>query len=81
MKHKQYLLLAALVASLFATGCASYKEPPTVPLLAPDGEVIGKREINLTGKGKVLFCQHRTDGSDWCMVLKGGWAYWYEAQS
>ena len=74
IQRSAILLLAAILA-----GCASYKESPTVPLLAPDGEVIGKREINLTGKGRVLFCQHRTDGSDWCMVLKGGWAFWYEA--
>ena len=76
IQRSAILLLAAILS-----GCASYKEPPTVPLLAPDGEIIGKRNVNLSGgKGKVLFCQHRTDGSDWCMVLKGGWAYWYEAR-
>lgn len=76
------LILISLQILPNLSACSSFREreAPRVPLLAPDGEVIGSREINLTGKGKVLFCQHRTDGSDWCMVLRGGWAFWYEAR-
>lgn len=84
MTPRLLLLILTSLQIFPLTGCAylqSYgQEKPSVPLLAPDGEVIGSREINLTGKGKVLFCQHRTDGSDWCMVLRGGWAFWYEAR-
>ena len=73
------LLCIILVAIL--SGCASFKEPPTVPYLAPDGEIIGRKVVNLSGgKGRVLFCQHKNDGSDRCLVIKGGWAYWYRVQ-
>lgn len=69
--------IAAIFLAIACTSCASFKEPPTVPYMGPDGQVIGRKTVNLTGGGRALFCQHTLDGSDRCLIVKSGWAYWY----